>query len=617
MTVLVAAARGVLRALRVAPVAALVAVAALASAHAEPRFDAQQLHMPATSSGYMAVDDPGVLGHLRGQAGVMLSYGRDPIVLRGADGAILSDGHLVRNQTALEIVGSVGILDRLEIGLAMPILLQQSGDDAAVVNDAAGTLRDARGVAFGDLRLDVKVLAIDHRFGHRVAVSEAARIGHRLRVGLAVGVTAPTASTALAGDENATGRPRLLFEWAYRRLRLALNVGAIFRARVRALGLDITHQVTWGIGGRVLLPRGFELMAEGRGAVGVALPPGAVFGIAEAPAELDVGVGYEHRIGLRVFLAGGLGVGGGYGAPAGRFIFGARFTVPEPPKELPWAERDTDHDGLLNGVDQCANEAGPLANQGCPDSDLDGDGVLDRFDRCPERVGVADNEGCPDLDSDGDNVPDRLDRCPERPGTRATQGCPVDDADGDGVPDAKDRCRDRPGTVENDGCPDQDSDGDGLVDRLDKCPFEAESYNGISDDDGCPDAGAALAELGPGQISLFGTISFERKNAEERLTPASLPTLAAVGALLNAHRELRQVRIDGHTDDRGSAIDNLELSLVRAKIVRHHLLDVLKVDAARVSAQGFGGDRPLGDNATPQGRARNRRIEITILEVVK
>ena len=584
----------------------LVALAA-GGARAEGRADLQQLHPSATSSGWLGLDGPAVLPHLRGAVGLFLSEGEDALVLRDPSGAVVPTGHLVAHQLWLEAIGSVGLFERFELGLAVPIALTQTGDEDHTATDPAGALRGERGAALGDLRLDGKILLLERRLG-------SARAPHQLRLALIVGLTLRTATADLAGDEGASGRPRLAFEWAHRRLRLLIESGAVLRARARLLDLDVTHQITWGLGARVRVWRGLEVLAEARGAVGVGLPNGRSLDAAEAPAELDAGVAYAWPLGLTGFAAGGVGLGHGYGVPVGRVVVGARFVIPEQRADLPWAERDDDGDGVLNVEDRCVREPGPAENGGCPDYDTDGDGVLDRSDRCPARVGLRENAGCPDYDTDGDNIPDRLDRCPKEPGPIALAGCPPKDADHDGVPDATDRCPDRPGVAENDGCPDVDSDGDGLVDRLDKCPFDPEVYNGVSDEDGCPDEGVALAALAAGQIAVFEPIAFERDAEGERLTARALQVVAAVAGLLRAHGEVTRVRVDGHTDNRGDAVDNLDLSLQHAQLVRRVLVEKHRIDPKRVAAQGFGGNRPVADNATPQGRARNRRIEITLVE---
>ena len=73
----------------------------------------------------------------------------------------------------------------------------------------------------------------------------------------------------------------------------------------------------------------------------------------------------------------------------------------------------------------------------------------------------------------------------------------------------------------------------------------------------------------------------------------------------------RQVLIEGHTDGQGSANANQVLSQRRAEAVRAALIED-GVEGARLSAVGVGEDRPVADNGSPQGRARNRRVEIIV-----
>ena len=74
----------------------------------------------------------------------------------------------------------------------------------------------------------------------------------------------------------------------------------------------------------------------------------------------------------------------------------------------------------------------------------------------------------------------------------------------------------------------------------------------------------------------------------------------------------QQVQVIGHTDDVGARAANVALSLQRAIAVKAYL-EQHGVAAANLSVQGFGPDRPIADNATDQGRARNRRIEFRVL----
>lgn len=91
---------------------------------------------------------------------------------------------------------------------------------------------------------------------------------------------------------------------------------------------------------------------------------------------------------------------------------------------------------------------------------------------------------------------------------------------------------------------------------------------------------------------------------------ASLPALGRFAELLSQHPDW-QVTIEGHTDNIGSAAYNLDLSTRRAAAVRGILISQFKVPAERLKAQGFGLTRPVETNATDQGRAHNRRVEVS------
>jgi outer membrane protein OmpA-like peptidoglycan-associated protein len=197
------------------------------------------------------------------------------------------------------------------------------------------------------------------------------------------------------------------------------------------------------------------------------------------------------------------------------------------------------------------------------------------------------------------------------PGPKENFGClaaaPADH-DKDGVPDNAVRCPNEPGSKDNDGCPDVDSDGDGIVDRSDQCPFDAEVFNGVDDEDGCPDQPAALADIADDKITTREKIQFVGNAIDAR----SAKVLKAVAGLLKAHNEILKLRVEGHTDNRGSAIDNLDLSRARAAAVRRFLIEN-GIEPSRLSAQGYGPDRPVADNKDAAGRTKNNRIELMIV----
>ncbi len=85
-----------------------------------------------------------------------------------------------------------------------------------------------------------------------------------------------------------------------------------------------------------------------------------------------------------------------------------------------------------------------------------------------------------------------------------------------------------------------------------------------------------------------------------------------MAAILKTYEDVK-VRIEGYTDNRGSADGNLQLSKDRAESVRTRLIS-LGINEGRITTQGFGADNPIGDNETPEGRAQNRRIEIVVIK---
>jgi outer membrane protein OmpA-like peptidoglycan-associated protein len=259
--------------------------------------------------------------------------------------------------------------------------------------------------------------------------------------------------------------------------------------------------------------------------------------------------------------------------------------------------------------------------------DSDKDGVSDKEDACPDQPedvdGKDDKDGCPDLDNDGDGLPDKDDTCPDLAedvdGFEDADGCPDLDNDQDGIQDAQDKCprdpEDFDGENDEDGCPDlvKDSDNDGVSDDQDRCPLQAEDVDGYQDDDGCPDLDNDLDGIPDGcpdakeigkQFTLRG-INFESGSAA--LTPDSHPVLDQVVASLNAYPEVK-LEIRGHTDSQGPAAFNLQLSQKRADSVRQYLING-GIAAARLTAIGVGEEEPISSNATPNGRAENRRIE--------
>jgi len=185
------------------------------------------------------------------------------------------------------------------------------------------------------------------------------------------------------------------------------------------------------------------------------------------------------------------------------------------------------------------------------------------------------------------------------------------DSDGDGVTDGADLCPDTPAgaSVDKDGCPlEADADRDGVADSRDTCPDTPEGSK--VDEKGCP--------IGlPGdqsEVSIELEVLFDSNKAVVK--PEYLEQVKKVADFMRQYPYTTAV-IEGHTDSRGSNKLNKRLSQRRAEAVREVLVSQLGVEASRLTAVGYGEERPLADNTSEAGRKKNRRVVAVIKANVK
>ncbi|AEV99211.1 hypothetical protein A4D02_35595 [Niastella koreensis] len=159
-----------------------------------------------------------------------------------------------------------------------------------------------------------------------------------------------------------------------------------------------------------------------------------------------------------------------------------------------------------------------------------------------------------------------------------------------------------------------DADGDGIIDNLDSCPQMA----GTARYHGCPapdtnkvnnyssfrslEALKTIVDRAARQI-FFETGSY-------KLLPVSFSALDTVAHILKEDQAL-QLSIEGHTDNVGQPADNQLLSENRSKTVMDYLIKA-GVENNRLKAAGYGQQQPVATNATPEGRATNRRVVLQI-----
>ena len=99
----------------------------------------------------------------------------------------------------------------------------------------------------------------------------------------------------------------------------------------------------------------------------------------------------------------------------------------------------------------------------------------------------------------------------------------------------------------------------------------------------------------------------------DRIRPESTPTLEEIGTMLKDHPELR-ITIEGHTDSDGEDAYNQTLSEKRAAAVKAFLVATYGIQDSRLQTAGFGESKPVEDNATPEGKQQNRRVELVRVE---
>lgn len=278
---------------------------------------------------------------------------------------------------------------------------------------------------------------------------------------------------------------------------------------------------------------------------------------------------------------------------------------------------DVDGDGVEDCTAGCALP--PVVINNADGSKLEKPAVCDTCVSGPPDVAkedldkFEDEDGCPEADNDKDGILDGVDVCPNDKGPLETKGCP--DRDDDKFADIEDKCPDEKGIdqkatkPERHGCPRPDTDGDGFFDDEDACPKEP----GIRHDDdpsqnGCPKK-FKLIVIKKDKIEIKQQVQFDTGKAT--IKPVSAKLLAEVGEAIRSS-QLTKVTIEGHTDDVGNDEYNMKLSQDRAESVRNWLVVKEGVKPEICVAVGYGETQPIASNKTNTGRQLNRRVEFKV-----
>ena len=257
---------------------------------------------------------------------------------------------------------------------------------------------------------------------------------------------------------------------------------------------------------------------------------------------------------------------------------------------------DDDKDGVPNIIDKCPHTPSNVKvdESGCA-LDTDKDGIPDYKDEClhTPKGAVIDKNGCA-IDSDSDGIPDGIDKCPSTPFGMEVNlyGCPLD-SDGDGVADNMDKCANTPKNVpvDNEGCP-FDRDKDGIPDYKDKCPNTPP--NTAVDSNGC---------------TILKVFRFNFPTKSYTINKSYYPQIKKLADILKSHPNIK-IEVQGHTDDRGTFKFNKILSLKRANALKEILVKTYHINPNRIVTVGYGYEKPIADNSTPEGRRLNRRVVV-------
>jgi outer membrane protein OmpA-like peptidoglycan-associated protein len=491
----------------------------------------------------------------------------DQTTLRASSTAVIS------SQFTQYMNAGFQLLDRWTIAASLPITWIESGQNPNYPNGLAGgpntTVVKTGGPAVSDTRVDLRYVA--WRSENRKAA-----------VGLQFSLFAPTGNGSNAnfgGDGDVSAMPMVTGEYTIKFFTFVANTGVHFRPQnamnnpdVPSGGLRIGNEWRWAAG--VFLPiRGGKFRIGGTIFGQTGLESDTLFSAHNTPIEWNAEG--RMRFGKGDQFWAGLGAGtrlaNGYGAPDLRIVALAGVYVP-----------------ILE-----SNATSPDARMkmrreiGMSLKDTDGDGIPDEIDPCPtepeDHKDPDPNDGCPaPSDRDGDGIPDNMDKCPDQP------------EDKDGIDD-------------QDGCPEDDADNDGIPDVKDACPKEPGLPNPDPKKNGCPQ----FIHMEGSEVRVLQQVHFATGSAT--ILPDSFQMLGEIVALLKANPTIKKLMVEGHTDNQGGAAMNLDLSKRRALSVKTFLIQH-GIDAGRLDSEGYGLTRPIADNNTNEGRAKNRRVEFKITE---
>lgn len=534
--------------------------------------------------------------------------------------------------------------DRVRLAVDVPIYLYQAGD------------LTTNGAGLGDLAFDGRVTVLD-------TDDAPLGLGFHARVSVPSStVDAPLGSSGLGGELWASATHHV-----GERITLAGNLGVAVSPRQDLQNVLIDDALVFRAGGAYLLSPEGGISVDLAGQTGLS-GPGVSAG---TPVEGLLGGWVQASQNVAIRAGVGRGLTSGVGAPLLRTVAMVAFQ----PRPATDRDLDGVVDRYDQCPDEPEDADGYQDEDGCPELDDDADGILDVADSCPrdpeDMDGFRDADGCPDPSqgvviqvqtAEGRVISDAMTTLEgEQSGLQGSgfwlaelhEGAYVVTGFADGfmptvtrfeVPyDAEKvvvvlqpqavtgtltmRVRTAEGGA---------ADASWQIDGLQGAPLfqggvKARLAPGVHDivvsmeghatqwhtvevpADGNVDLLVRLesqrVRISETQIDVEGTVFFDTGSATIQASSFSL--LDEVAEVLRAHPELTRVRVEGHTDARGSASSNLRLSESRAQSVMTYLTQ-RGVASQRLVAVGLGETQPLVNDNTPAAWERNRRVDFFV-----
>lgn len=567
------------------------------------------------------VNRPGRFVQWEGYVGSIWEYASSPLVWVPADG---DPQAVVDKIVAMNLSAGLAVHDRVRLQVGAPIFYASTGVDGA------------NGASMGDLRL-----------GGTVAIVRQQNLGF----GLAVSpwIDAPTGNDEIyLGNSGLAGGASVGATQEFERITLSGDLGVQLNPQVDLVNVSGSDSLIAGAAVGYLFTDSFGATLEGR-----LLP--AFTKSTEAwttsPGEAILSGRKRWDNGLHVDLGGAKAITPGVGAANYRVFAGLGWG------QL-YSDRDTDRDGIIDRDDACVNEP-ETVNQykdkdGCPDQlaqvdvrvTLDGqpfagaelrvkgpesEQLVGRVDRSnhigrpgDKWVGIASWGSCYGGRGKAEVVegPNTI----EVPLSRDREGTVSVTVKREGAPVADALVRVQ--SLKNEECGTNevvrtDAEGKSLVrlgagehvviiEAADSAAVRRELTIADKDEKVISlSLAPAKAKLDAKRIVILDVVLFETGAAT--ILPASFPLLEEVAGILLNNPQVKQVRVEGHTDDRGDDKMNLTLSQARAACVRAWLIQH-GVAEDRLVSEGYGETRPIDNNKTKPGQAKNRRVEFNIVD---